>query len=660
MMDEERSTELRRAKSVNRSAQKSRQGRWTAMPRVAALLAISLLALPRASAQTATELADLSLEELGKVTVNVTSVSGYAQRLSDAAASIYVISAEDIRRSGYTTLPEALRLAPNLQVARVDAGGYAISARGFNNAIGNKLLVLIDGRTVYAPFFSGVLWDQQDVMLDNVERIEVISGPGGTLWGTNAVNGVINIVTRTAASTQGLSAVATGGNEDKDVSFRYGGRVGDAAHFRVFAKRSLLSDVDAASGPGQAGTWDRTTGGFRADWSDAKGGLMLQGNATRGRSDGRGAIGTTQIQPLTISESNLLGQWTRQLSEAADLRVRAYYDHSDRDDPLLYRPREDIWDVEIENGLRFESHRVLWGLGYRTSHDDLRPGLFFGFIPEKSTTSWSNLFAQDEVALRTNVVLTLGTRLEHNSFTGTEVLPSARLAWKLEDEQLLWAAASRAVRAPARLDRDIVLPPNPPFIIAGGPDFVSEVANVYELGYRAQATRDFSFSATGYYEVWNRLRSGQTPPNAQVQNMIYGDTSGIEAWATWAVSNQWRLSGGVTTLHKNLRLKTGSTDPDGPKNLGDDPADQWTLRSAFNLPLRQELDLLVRHIAALPSPAAAAYTAFDLRYGWRVNRTFALSLALRNMFDPRHAEFNGTLGRSEVGRNAVLQLRWTP
>jgi iron complex outermembrane recepter protein len=627
---------------------------------LALCVAAAFLASPaaRAAAADPKALADLSLEELGNVTV--TSVSGHVERVGDAAASIYVISADDIRRSGATTLPEALRLAPNLQVARVDAGQYAISARGFNNAIGNKLLVLIDGRTVYAPFFSGVLWDQQDVMLQDVDRIEVISGPGGTLWGTNAVNGVINVVTRSAAQTSGALLLGAAGNHEAGAAFRYGATLGDAAHVRVFAKRTLQHDTDTVTGEGQAGEWDRTLVGARADWAGATDAFMLQANTTRGGSGDRGALGSTVLQPLTISESNVLGQWTRQLSGSADLRVLAYYDHSDRDDPVLYRPREDVLDIEFQNGIRFETQRVLWGAGYRRSRDDLRPGLFFGFIPEQATTHWGDVFVQDEVKLRDDMTVTLGARLENNSFTGNEWLPSARWAWKAAPEQLLWAAASRAVRAPARLDRDIVLPPKPPFIIAGGPGFVSEVADVYELGYRGQATRDVSVSVTGYYDAWNRLRSGQTPPNAQVQNMIYGHTSGLEAWATWTVSSQWRLFAGVTTLHKDLQLRAGSTDPSGPKNLGDDPADQWSLRSAFNLPHRQELDVMLRRVAALPFPAIPAYTAVDLRYGWHVTSELEASLVLRNSLDPGHAEFNGTLGNSEIKRSALVQLRWSP
>jgi len=273
--------------------------------------------------------------------------------------------------------------------------------------------------------------------------------------------------------------------------------------------------------------------------------------------------------------------------------------------------------------------------------------------------TWTSLFLQDEVKLSDEVSATVGARLERNDFTGTEALPSARLAWKLSNDRLLWAAASRAVRAPSRLDRNIVLPPNPPFIISGGPDFVSEVSNVYELGYRAQPMPELSYSVTAFYQQWDRLRSGQPPPNAQVQNMIDGSTSGMEAWFSWQPLRQWRLTGGMTTLHKDLRLKPGSTDPVGPSALGNDPNYQWMLHSAFRLAERHEFDVTVRRVAALPTPSVPAYTAVDLRYGWRINTSFSIAVIVRNALDPSHAEFGTAPGRSEIGRSAFLQLKWS-
>jgi iron complex outermembrane receptor protein len=505
-----------------------------------------------------------------------------------------------------------------------------------------------------------VLWDPHDVMLQDVERIEVISGPGGTLWGTNAVNGVINVVTRSSAQTQGTLVVVNGGNLDAGASFRHGGTLGADGRFRIHAKSSRQESTENAAGLSKPDGWTRTQAGFRADWTGPNGGFMLQGGAMQGKTEHRGFFGPFELRPIETHDAHLLGRWTRRHADGSDTRVQAYLDHSRRDDALLYQPQEDIVDLEFQHGLAARgAHRLLVGGGYRRAHDDIRPGVFFGFVPESRTLSWTNFFAQDEITLSERASLSLGMRLEHNSFTGTEVLPSARWSWQLSEDRLLWAAVSRAVRAPARLDRDIVLPPQPPFIIAGGPDFVSEVAKVYELGYRAQPSSALSFSVTAFYQDWDRLRSGQLPPNAQVQNMIRGHTSGLEGWASWQPAPRWRLSGGVTTLHKNLRVAPGSTDPTGPSALGNDPDYQWTLRSSFDLPRRQEFDIMVRRIDDLPEPDVPAYTAVDLRYGWRVNERVALSVAVRNLLDAAHPEFDAAADRSEIARSMLVQLRWS-
>jgi iron complex outermembrane receptor protein len=627
------------------------------------LLALCLPALHAAGA-TQANLADLSLEELANT--QVTSVSRRPERLSDAAASVFVITAEAIRRSGATTLPEALRLAPNLQVARVNASEYAISARGFNNANGlaNKLLVLIDGRTVYTPSFSGVFWDQQDVMLEDVERIEVISGPGATLWGANAVNGVINVISRASADSQGALVSAGGGNGERGAAFRYGGQLGENGHFRAYGKTIKLNNTKTASGTDVLDGWERHQIGFRSDWRLDGGQLTVQGDAYHGVSEPRGRVfGVIEIHPLDVSGANLLASWTQKLAGGSDLRVQTYYDHSERNDTLLYQPKVDIFDFEFQHGLSLDwpmkGQKLVWGGGYRRARDDIAPGVFFGFNPQSRSVAWKNLFVQDAIDLSSTVALTLGLKLEDNDFTGTEKLPSLRLSWNLSPDQLLWGAVSRAVRAPARLDRDIRLPPNPPYIIAGGPDFVSEVATVYELGYRTQPLPSLSYSATAFMHDWDHLRSGQPPPNAQVQNMIEGKTYGVEAWATWQVMPSWRVSGGLTTLQKDLRLKAGSTDPVGPSALGDDPDYQWQLRSAFNLPRRQQLDLAVRRVAALPDPGVPAYTALDVRYAWRVSDALELSVVAQDLLDAGHPEFNAEPGRSDIGRNVMLQMRWS-
>jgi len=627
----------------------------SAPARMLAALLLVLASTPLLAAG-AKDLADLSLEELGRI--EVTSVSGRAEPLSDAPASIFVINAEDIRRSGATNLPEALRLAPNLQVARIDGGAYAISARGFNNAIANKLLVLIDGRTVYAPYYSGVQWDQQEVMLEDVERIEVISGPGATLWGANAVNGVINVITRSAQDTRGALATLAGGNRDTQGGFRFGGALGEGGSFRVYAKTSQTQNTKTAAGAAVPDGWERNQAGFRVDWAGGANALTVQGDTYKGTSEHRAPFGPFELRPVEISGTNLLARWTRKLEGGGDFQLQAYYDHSNRDDALNYRPEVSVADIQFRHGIPLGAHKFLWGGGYRSARDYIQPGVLFGFVPPSDNQSWTNLFAQDEIRLDRNVALTIGAKAETNVYTGLELLPSARLAWKLSEQTLLWGALSRAVRAPARLDRDIRLPPNPPFIIAGGPNFQSEIAKVMEVGLRGQATRTLSYSVTLYHNDWSRLRSGESPPNAVVQNNISGTSYGAEAWGTWQATPLWRLSGGLTTVRKDLVNSRAAVDPTGVANLGNDPDYQWMLRSQFNLPGNWEFDVGLRRVAALPVPFVPAYNALDARLGWKVERDLDLSLIVQNRLDPEHAEFGVAPGRSEIARSVFLRLQW--
>jgi iron complex outermembrane receptor protein len=619
---------------------------------VAALGLIAWTPLAVAQRADPSELADLSIEELADLPI--TSVAKRAQRLADAPASVFVITNDAIRRSGATTLPEALRLAPNLQVARIDASQYAISARGFNNAIGNKLLVMIDGRTVYSPMFSGVFWDQQDVLLEDVERIEVISGPGGTLWGANAVNGVINVVTRSAADTQGTLAAARGGNLEQGADLRYGGKAGETS-YRVYAKRSKLQNTATSERISVADGQERQQAGFRTDAGSRSSAYTFQGDAYNVQSEDRPG----NVRGVEGSGVNLLGRWTRAEAGGAEYRVQAYYDHSERDDALLYRPRVDIFDIELQGGQRIGDHGLVVGAGYRHSSDDIQPGIFFSFVPASRELTWINGFIQGELRLLRSLTVTGGIKLEHNDYTGTERLPSLRIAWKPADEHLLWGAASRVVRAPARLDHDLRLPANPPFIIVGGSTFVSERAKVYELGYRGQPVRSATFSATGFLYEWTHLRSGEPAP-ATVQNRIEGRTYGAEYWGTWQVLRDWRLSAGLTTLRtEDLHLQAGSNDPTGPSALGNDPHYQWQIRSGFNLGSQTDFDVAVRRVGELPNPRVAAYTALDMRLAWRVRRDFELSLTGQNLLDRSHPEFGAAPGRSEIDRGAYLQLKWS-
>jgi iron complex outermembrane receptor protein len=609
----------------------------------------------------AATLKKMSLEEL--MDVEVTSVSKRPQSLYDAAASIYVISAEDIRRAGVTSLEEALRLAPNLQVARVGAAQYAITARGFNNAVGNKLLVLIDGRTVYTSLFSGVFWEQQDVMLEDIERIEVISGPGATLWGANAVNGVINVITRPSGATQGPLVSAGIGTDESNLAFRYGGALGARGHYRVYAKRTNLADTENAAGViVMRDGWKMEQVGFRSDWGGEDQDFTFQGDAYWGETEDRGFFGPFRLTAVEASGMNLLLRWNKRLAGGSDLRLQAYYDHSRRQEVFLFQPEQDVLDVEFQHGIPLGAHKIMWGGGYRHGSDEVEPGFFTTFIPDSRDLNWSNVFLQDEFTLTRSIQLTAGIKLAHNDYTGLEYLPSMRLAWKPSDAHLLWMAASRAVRTPSRLDKDIFFPQTPPFIVAGGPDFESEVAKVLELGYRGQPAQVLSWSVTLFYHDWDDLRSGTPLPiPTYLVNNIEGYAYGVETWANWQAARYWRLSGGLTNLQKRLVFKPGASDTAGTRNdtLHNDPELQWTLRSSIDLPRGAELDVGVRRVSSLPHPEVPGYVAVDARLGWSPAPGMELSLTGRNLLDEHHAEFGEEAARSELERSAYFKVVWS-
>lgn len=602
----------------------------------------------------AASLADLSLEQLGDI--EVTSVSRRAERLLDAAASIYVITADDIRRSGAKTLPELLRLAPTLQVARADANRYAISARGFNSVLANKILVLVDGRTVYSPLFSGVFWEAQDLLLDAVERIEVITGTGGTLWGTNAVNGVINVITRDAGETQGVLALVGAGNELKAAGARYGGSAGEGVRYRAWAKYSDQDNTELARGASNVDASRRVHGGFRADWGAEKSRFFLQGGAS-----------SAEIEQLPearqISGFHLLGRWSRELSATSNLQLQAYWDRTNRHQPGAIRDALDTFDFEFQHGFQPAArHDLFWGAGYRYQSDqltNLNPATF-RLIPDDQILRIGYAFVEDGVTLSDGVRVVLGLKAEHNIYTHTEFLPSVRMSWKPAADHLLWGALSRAVRAPARVDREFFSPGSPPHIFyAGGPDFVSEVSEVAELGYRAQPMPPLSLSLTGYYHHHDRLRSLEpTPDGPQFKNGINGKTYGAEAWAKYRLTGHWRLSGGIVHHRRDVWLDPGSLDINGRVMLGNDPRYWWSLGTAFDHGSRVEWDLMLRQVGPLPNPAVPRYTTIDARVGLLLVRGLDLSVTGRNLLQPEHAEWGAPAERSLYERTAFVQLRW--
>ena len=612
------------------------------------------------------ELAQLSLEQLADI--EVTSVSKKSERLADAPASIYVITGEDIRRSGAVTLPEALRLAPNLQVSQASANGYNIRARGFNNTSANKLLVLIDGRSVYTPLFAGVFWDVQDVMLEDVERIEVISGPGGTLWGVNAVNGVINIITRSARDTRGVLVSAGAGNRESNGGVRLGGGLGTPdAHFRVYAKYLDRAHTETASGAAVDDGMYKTQVGFRADWDRALGHITAEGNAYDGLvgQPRPGSISISGVNlalgPIPVSGQNLTARWTRQLAGGSEATLQAYYDRSERTVPPTFAEKLDIADVQFQHSMAFEGKRSLvWGANYRYSTDSLVNSDIFAFLPAHIHQHWSSVFAQGESPLGRDLRLTVGARIERNDYTGSEFLPNARIAWKLSPERLAWGAVSRTVRAPSRLDRDAFVPGSPPFLLRGGPETPSEVANVYEAGYRA-TFHSFSYSATAFHADYDRLHTQEISPTRDFitfAGKLEGSTDGVEIWGTWQAAPGWRLSAGYMAQRERLRLKADSNDAGALATAGRDPAYGWIVRSSHDLAAGWAVDVTARGVAALSDPPVPSYATLDLRVGWRPARGVELWAAAQNLADGGHGEFGDVATRTELGANYFVGVRW--
>jgi iron complex outermembrane recepter protein len=595
---------------------------------------------------------DFSLEDLA--TIRVTSVSKRSELLAEAPASIYVITGNDIRRSSATTLPEALRLAPNLQVARSNARNYAISARGFNGIFENKLLVLIDGRTVYSPLFSGVFWDAQDVVLEDIDRIEVISGPGATLWGANAVNGVINIITKPAANTQGALASVGASRNEKNGSVRYGGSLDNGGHYRVYGKYADNDDLMRANDVRDQFGWKRHQTGFRTDWTNTGRNFTVQGDAYEGKLHQAGT------RDITIAGANLLGRMNTRLNDGSTLSLQAYWDFTERNQPLAFIEHLNTFDVQLQHSIQAnDAHNIVWGGGYRHARDRVENGPGFAFLPGALNLYWGNLFIQDEITLLDNLRLTAGVKYERNNYTGDEFLPTLRMAWTPLKDHLVWSSYSRSVRAPSRIDRDFFAIPG----ILGGPEFKSEIADVFELGYRVQPTPSISYSTTAFYSRYDRLRTLSPNPDGPGSVVFRNDGDakihGIEMWGNWQALLDWRLSAGAVVQRVSASSEPGTAGVFGEyAGKTNDPTHYWMLRSTYDIAQDKELDVTVRHVGRLSQSNVPSYTAVDMRFGWKLSKELELSLIGQNLFDPKHGEFDTADARIEYERAAFLKLVW--
>lgn len=624
-------------------------------------------------AQAAANLFDRSIEELGEL--RVMSASRRSEPLRTAASAIYVITAEDIRRSGYTSIPEVLRLAPGVEVARDGTHSWTISIRGFNSDLSNKLLVLIDGRSVYSPLFAGVFWDAQDTLLQDIERIEVISGPGGTLWGANAVNGVINIITRSAAETQGTYLALGSGDEERlTVGIRHGVELSPDMAARAYFKYTDRDPSELPAGGEGVDDIQMAQAGFRMDWErdprtlvtlqgdvyDAELGAMIRGDFEVGTLPGPDTPGN-----VDISGHNLLTRWRRGLSGGGDLSVQAYYDHTTRKIPGSFNEARDTLDLDVQHHFQAgKRHDIVWGAGFRVTSDELDNTTFAAFIPDERTDRTWSFFIQDEIALwGDRASLIIGSKFEDNDYTGFEIQPNIRGTLNLTDRQMLWAAVSRAVRIPARLNTDLQLTAPidvpglglPLYVFVSGTDaYESEELLASELGYRASIADNLSLDVSLYYNQYDRLQTQESPglqvigdpPQyfaiyATLENGMEGDTWGGTAVVNWQPTHYWKLQFQYARLEFDLDLKPGSSNPDALSIAGNSPSNQAALYSYLELPYDFDMYTGIRYVDELPSMDVPDYTSVDLNVGWQATENLRTSLTVRNLTDETHLEFGG-------------------
>ncbi len=643
------------------------------------------------NAQSTEALLSLSIEEL--LRLEITSAAKKPQTISNTAAAIFVITQEDIRRCGATSIPEALRLAPGVNVARLDGNKWAITIRGFNGRFANKLLVLMDGRSVYTPLFSGVYWDVQDTLLEDIERIEVIRGPGATLWGANAINGVINIITKHSENTQGLLLKGGYGSEEEGFgSVRYGGPIGKAGNYRAYIKFFNRDGFESLEGEEAADDWNAFRGGVRYDGRlGARDTLTVQGDAYSG-SEGQTDENLSLLPPTfraisdsdtDFSGSNILLRWQRTFSTSSDMALQAYYDHTKRDEIALAKETRDTLDIDFQHRFPLgKRQEIIWGLGYRTSWDDIDSREPTIIISDNSQTDqMASFFVQDEIALKNDLLrLILGTKVEHNDYTGFEFQPNARLIWTPSPHHSVWAAVSRAVRTPSRIEEDAnmwiyLLPSTPPAVITaiGNTDYDSENLLAWEIGYRTMPTSAVSLDLTFFLNIYENLRSfeNQAPDLSTLpayinipaidDNKMKAETWGIEFSGDWQATKFWRLQASYSYLQMDVDATKNSTDILSLNLMdGTSPEHQLSLRSSWDLPHDIEFDLWLRYVDELTTQNIDDYLTLDLRIGWQPFPGLDLALVGQNLLQSSHQEYDPELqtSASEVPRGFYGQAVW--
>jgi iron complex outermembrane receptor protein len=603
----------------------------------------------------------LSIEELTQV--DITTVSRRVEPLAQVPSAVSVVRGEDIRRSGVTSVAEAMRLAEGVEVARANATTYAISARGFNITTANKLLVMVDGRTVYSPLFAGTFWDVLDLPLADVDRIEVIRGPGGTIWGANAVNGVVNVITKSAADTHGLRSSLTVGSEDRTIATtQYGGQAG-TADYRVYGRfrytdAGRFSTGESAHDPVRMGR-----AGFRVD-SDTSGSnrWLMQGEAYVG------AEGLADRDDTDVSGGSVMARWTHRQLNRAEFRAQVYYDHVFRHVAGQLRHSLDTFDVDTQQHLLLGGrHDVVVGGAFRVSRGkDIGNPAFF-FDPSVSVINIGSVFAQDEITLVPGrVALIAGTKFERNTYTGVETQPSVKLRVNPGTRHTIWGGVSRAVRLPTRFDTDLRFtnPVTGAITLTGSRDFESEKMLAWEGGYRSQLYDRVSLDVAAYVNTYDDLRSEEFPSRPvqpiRLDNRMNATTRGIELGSNVLLAPWWRMHASYMYLHERFTFDPGSTDPTAGANEAEDPSHQFSLRSSTDLPKDLELDAAFRRIGRLPHPVVPAYSELDVRLGWNVGRHWTVGIVGRNLLHDRHLEFAslGSSVREEFERAVHVVTLW--
>ena len=648
-----------------------------------------LMAIPSWAQEKQSGLAALSMEDL--MNIQVTSASKKQQKLSDVPSAIFVITQEDIRRSGAMSIPDLLRMVPGLDVAQINANTWAVSARGFNLQFANKLLVLVDGRAVYTPLFGGVYWDTLDVPLEDIERIEVIRGPGGTVWGANAVNGVISIITKSATETRG--GLLTGGGGTLAQGFgtvQYGGKIKEDSSYRVFAKYLNNDHLPDLNGQNGEDSWHLFHGGVRVDTKlSPKDSLMFEGDGYDGKEGSvyvHSILSPPQnvnVQGLAIlSGGNVLGRWSHVISSHLDVTLQLYFDNYDRDGPESDDLR-NTFDLDFQNHIFLNARQdLIWGLGYRHIADQTDGTIDQAFLPAHFAGDLFNLFVQDQITLVSDRLdLYVGSKFENDYFTGFDFDPSVRLAWTPSNHGTFWAAVSRASRTPTRrdigLDAALAALPGPAEVaVLGNPNMKSEHVLAYELGYRAQPTDSLSLDVAVFFNTYHGLESLDPAPSfvdsssgapvlilpIVLGNQMSGTTQGVEASVNWKATHRWTLSPGYSFLNMNLHTDAASLDTVSVANTeGSSPNHQAQLRSHVELPRGFSWDANAYFVGPLPVQPVPSYTRLDTQVSWRLAERIELNLVGQNLLQDHHEEFNNFLqsvNSSQVKRSAYAKITW--